>query len=123
MNNIRPVFLNLLLIRMPVAAVISIIHRMSGVVMVLTIPLVFYMLDLSLSGDEGFEQVRSMFFDGFDRLLLLCFVWGLVHHLLAGLRFLLIDLDIGVEHYASTRSAWMVVSGAIIFTLLLGLFS
>ena len=46
----KPVFLNLMQIRLPVAGVMSIIHRVTGVVMVLSIPLLLYLLDLSLSG-------------------------------------------------------------------------
>ena len=49
----RPVFLNLVKIRLPIAGVMSIIHRVSGVVMVASIPLVIYLLDLSLSGAAG----------------------------------------------------------------------
>lgn len=108
----RPVYLNLFKIRLPVAGVMSIIHRITGVVMVLATPLLVFLLDRSLSGAIGFAQVGAFFASGFGALFLFLALWAVFHHLLAGIRYLLIDVDIGVEKplYQQTALAVMVAA-------------
>ncbi|MEJ2691796.1 MAG: succinate dehydrogenase, cytochrome b556 subunit [Candidatus Thiodiazotropha sp.] len=115
----RPVFLNLMQIWLPVAGVMSIIHRASGVVMVLSIPLLVYLLDLSLSGAEGFDCATALFASLPVKLILFLFLWGLMHHLLAGIRYLLIDIEIGVEKPLFRHTAWGVIVAAPLLALML----
>lgn len=115
----RPVFLNLMQIRLPVSGVMSIIHRLTGVVMVLAIPLLIYLLDLSLSGEAGFAAAAALFGSAWVRLLLFLFLWGLMHHLLAGIRYLLIDIDIGVDKPLFRQTAWGVIVAAPLLALIL----
>jgi succinate dehydrogenase / fumarate reductase cytochrome b subunit len=115
----RPVFLNLFKIRLPMAGIMSIIHRATGVLMVLAIPLIIYLLDLSLSGPEGFAQVKGIFAGVFVKMVLFLFLWGLMHHLLAGIRYLLIDIDVGVEKPLFRQTAWVVTLIAPVLALLL----
>lgn len=115
----RPVFLNLIKIRLPIAGIMSIIHRVTGVVMVLAIPVLIYLLDLSLSGPEGFAAVKGLFAGTFIKLLLFLFLWGLMHHFLAGIRYLLIDIDIGVEKPLFRQTAWAVILVAPVLALIL----
>jgi succinate dehydrogenase / fumarate reductase cytochrome b subunit len=115
----RPVFLNLMQIRLPVAGVMSIIHRATGVVMVLAIPLLIYLLDLSLSGAEGYADSADLFGNLLVKLMLFLFLWGLMHHLLAGIRYLLIDIDIGVEKPLFRQTAWAVIVAAPVLALML----
>lgn len=115
----RPVFLNLMQIRLPVAGIMSIIHRATGVVMVIAIPLLIYLLDLSLSGEAGFADAAALFGDALAKLLLFLFLWGLMHHLLAGIRYLLIDIDIGVEKPLFRQTAWAVIGAAPLLALIL----
>lgn len=105
----RPVFLNLMQIRLPVAGVMSIIHRATGVVMVVAIPLLIYLFGLSLTGNAGFADASDLFANGLVKLLLFLFLWGLLHHLLAGIRYLLIDIDIGVDKPLYRQTAWAVI--------------
>jgi succinate dehydrogenase / fumarate reductase, cytochrome b subunit len=114
----RPVFLNLLQIRLPVAGVMSIIHRISGVVMVLSTPLLIYLLDLSLSGPQGFTETAALFGNSLVKLILFGFIWGLMHHLLAGIRYLLIDIDIGVDKPLFRQTAWAVIIAAPVLALM-----
>ncbi len=109
MNSDRPVFLNLVQFHFPIAAVMSVGHRAAGVLMVLTIPFTVYLLDLSLMGPEGYEKARVTLQLGLVKLALLLALWALMHHLLAGIRFLLIDFDIGVGKAAGRRSAILVM--------------
>ncbi|MBT3046051.1 MAG: succinate dehydrogenase, cytochrome b556 subunit [gamma proteobacterium symbiont of Ctena orbiculata] len=118
-TNPRPVFLNLVKIRLPMAGVMSIIHRATGVVMVLAIPLLIYLLDLSLSGAEGFAAAKGLFASGLVKLILFLFLWGLMHHFLAGIRYLLIDIDIGVEKPLFRQTAWAVTLAAPLLALVL----
>lgn len=115
----RPVFLNLFKIRLPMAGVMSIIHRATGVLMVLVIPLLIYLLDLSLSGPDGFVHAKGIFAGGLVKLILFLFLWGLMHHFLAGIRYLLIDIDIGVEKPLFRQTAWAVTLAAPVLALLL----
>ncbi|MCU7880723.1 MAG: succinate dehydrogenase, cytochrome b556 subunit [Candidatus Thiodiazotropha sp. (ex Lucinoma aequizonata)] len=118
-SKLRPVFLNLTKIRLPMAGIMSIIHRATGVVMVLGIPLLIYLLDLSFSSAEGFADAKVMFANGFIKPLLFLFLWGLMHHLLAGIRYLLIDIDVGVEKPLFRQTAWAVALVAPLLALIL----
>jgi succinate dehydrogenase / fumarate reductase cytochrome b subunit len=120
-NSPRPVFLNLLQIKLPVTGVVSIAHRISGMLLFFCLPAALYLLGLSLSSEAGFQRsvaiVQSLPF----RLLALLVIWALLHHLLAGLRYLLIDLDIGVRKTPARASALSVIVGGLVLTLLAGL--
>lgn len=118
-NTKRPVYLNLLRIRMPAAAVASFAHRVSGVLLVLSLPFFVYLFDRSLAGPESFEQVLGMLQSVPVKLLLLPLGWSIAHHFLAGIRFLLIDLDIGVSREAARIGAWSVNLGGLLVLLLL----
>ncbi len=116
----RPKFLNVLQIRLPIMGVVSIGHRISGVLLVLGIPLVIYLLQRSLQGPEGFEQLAGLFSSLPVRLGLLLGGVLVAYHLLAGVRFLLIDLGVGEHVTGARRSAWSVLaaSAAVIFIAL-----
>ncbi|MBV2091738.1 MAG: succinate dehydrogenase, cytochrome b556 subunit [Candidatus Thiodiazotropha sp. (ex Ctena orbiculata)] len=115
----RPVFLNLFKIRLPMAGIMSIIHRATGVVMVLSIPLLIYLFDLSLSGVDGFAAAKAILDLGLVKLILFLMLWALVHHLLAGIRYLLIDIDIGVEKPLFRQTALAVTVAAPVVALML----
>jgi succinate dehydrogenase / fumarate reductase cytochrome b subunit len=119
MHNQRsaPVFLNLLRIRFPVGAVTSIAHRLSGLLLFLSFPVLVYWLDLSLRDPVGYADAREWLDCIWVRLASVVIVWSLVHHLFAGLRFLLIDLGLGVERTAARRSAWAVNGLALLLVL------
>ena len=114
----RPTYLNLLHIRLPVAGVMSILHRASGLLMFLLIPLLLYLLDQSLQSPERFAAVAALF-HGATRWLLAPVIWALCHHLLAGIHFLLLDIDIGLERATMRASAGFVNITAALLTLAL----
>ncbi|MGB0720897.1 MAG: succinate dehydrogenase, cytochrome b556 subunit [Gammaproteobacteria bacterium] len=119
MSPKRPVYLNLIQIRLPLPGIVSIMHRISGVLMVLAIPLALYVLDLSLSGDEGYAQAVATLDAVLVKLILMVLTWSIMHHLFAGIRYLLIDIDIGVERDATRKLAWAVLAASIVMTLIL----
>jgi len=114
----RPVFFNLAKIQLPVGALTSITHRITGVLLALAIPFCIYLLDLSLRGPFGFTQVVAMLDDVWIKGGFIVLTWALAHHLLAGIRHLLSDIDIGSQLPAARRSAWMANIGGVAVALL-----
>jgi succinate dehydrogenase / fumarate reductase cytochrome b subunit len=114
----RPVFFNPLQIQMPVGALTSIAHRVTGILLVLSIPFSVYLLDLSLQGPLGYAQVGAWFESFAFRATMIVLVWALAHHLLAGIRHLLSDIDVGSKLPAARRSAWIVNLGGLTVALL-----
>jgi len=100
-------------------AVVSIFHRISGVLMVLSLPGLVYLLNLSLSHQAGFSQVANLLSSLGLKLLAVLFGWLLAHHILAGIRFMLLDFDWGIERAVARKTAWLVHVGALILTILL----
>ncbi|HEX9626143.1 MAG TPA: succinate dehydrogenase, cytochrome b556 subunit [Acidiferrobacterales bacterium] len=95
-NKKRPVYLNLVAIRLPIGGMVSILHRVSGVLLVFALPVSLYALQTALSGADGYARVVDAFASWPARLALLLTLWMLAHHFFAGLRHLLFDLDIGI---------------------------
>jgi succinate dehydrogenase / fumarate reductase cytochrome b subunit len=115
----RPVHLNLFKIRLPIGGIMSIIHRATGVFMFLALPLLIYLLDLSLSGAAGFAAADAMLHGLFGALFVFLLMWSLAHHLLAGIRYLLIDVDLGVDKGVARQTALGVVVAGPVLGLLL----
>ena len=107
-KSAAPKFLNLFRIRFPVGAVTSIAHRLSGVILFLSFPFMVYLLDLSLQGPAEYQQAITWLEPCYIRLATALVVWSLCHHLLAGIRFLIIDLGMGVGLKQARVSAWLV---------------
>ncbi|MBI5450628.1 MAG: succinate dehydrogenase, cytochrome b556 subunit [Gammaproteobacteria bacterium] len=116
-NNNRPVFLDLTRIHLPVTAVLSIAHRLAGVLLFLFIPLSIYLLQRSLRDAQGFQSVVATLGHPGWRALLIMLIWAFAHHLFAGLRFLLLDIEVGVDRDRSRHSAWLVIIAGIAMTL------
>lgn len=102
----RPVFLNLLQIRLPIGGVVSILHRASGAFLSLAVPCLLYALSLSLQSAEGFSRVHGFLTGGFGWLLMSAVGWATLHHLLAGLRHLGFDLGCGEDKATARMTAW-----------------
>lgn len=115
----RPVYLNLLKIRLPVAGIMSIVHRVTGVLMFLATPFLIFLLDLSLSSLHGFSRAGTLIDSGVGSLALFGMLWGLLHHLLAGIRYLLLDVHIGIDKPYYRHTAWAVLIAAPVLALML----
>ncbi len=94
--------------RLPVPGILSILHRISGALMFLALPLVLWLFDLSVRSETGYRQLRSLADHALVKLILTGLAWALLHHLCAGVRYLALDLDLGVDRAPSRRSAWIV---------------
>jgi succinate dehydrogenase / fumarate reductase cytochrome b subunit len=120
MTTERPVFLDLRRIKLPISAVVSILHRVSGVLMVLSTPLLTALFAQALSSPGGFTATARLLGHPAVGPVLLVLLWALLHHLLAGLRYLLIDLGLGVDLPVARASAWTAVSAALVVAILAG---
>jgi len=121
MNQSQPKYLNLFEIRLPVPALVSILHRVSGLALFLFLPYLLWLLQASLSSLESFERYRAVLTHRIAKLTLIALLWAFLHHLLAGLRFLALDLHWGTELAAARTSSRLVLIGALALTLVLGL--
>ena len=108
----RPVHLTLTKRRLPVGGVMSIIHRLTGVLMFVSIPLLIYLLDCSLISAQGFAEAVHLLHTPLGKLMLFGLMWSLMHHLLAGIRYLLIDVDLGVDKATARMTALLVIVAA-----------
>ena len=114
----RPIFLNPMKLKMPVGALTSIGHRITGIFLVATVPVSVYLLDLSLRSEPAFAEVNAVFEHLAVKGVVVLLIWTLSHHLLAGLRHLLMDFNLGSTLHTARRSAWYVNLGAIAVALL-----
>lgn len=113
-----PKFLNLIKIKLPPGGIASIGHRISGVLMFLSIPFIAWEFGQSLDSEQGFRGVQDCLQSTPVVLLSLILVWSLSHHLLAGVRHLFLDVGIGVDRSRANATAWLVNLGALLITAL-----
>lgn len=116
--SVRPVFLNLTQIKLPVGALTSILHRISGVALAVAVPFAVYLLDLSLQNQSSFDRVASWFGQLAFKAAMMLLVWAMAHHILAGVRHLLADANLGSTLRSARRSAWWVNVGGLALALL-----
>jgi succinate dehydrogenase / fumarate reductase cytochrome b subunit len=117
----KPKFLNLFQIAMPVTAIVSILHRLSGLLLAIFLPVFIYGFYLSTQGKSQFEQLSGYFNNLGFKILLIVLIWTISHHIFAGIRYLLIDIEFGVSLPAARLSAWIANIAAVIVTLLITL--
>jgi len=115
----RPIYLNLFAIRQPVPAIISIMHRASGALLFLAgIPLVLWFMQRTLASPEGFAAAFGPFATPFGKLALLALAWAYIHHFVAGVRHLMLDLHLGIDLPSARRSAAVVLVLSVLLTLI-----
>src|SRR3990172_12767867 len=120
MPKSRPKHLNLLKIRFPVMAVVSGMHRISGAVLFLFLPLFLWLWQETLGSRESFETFRSVVSNPLMKIILLGLLWGYLHHLCAGIRHLALDLHLGIELAAARASSVAVLVASIGLTVIAG---
>jgi succinate dehydrogenase / fumarate reductase cytochrome b subunit len=120
MSKPRPKHLDLTKIRFPVTAIVSGMHRISGTVLFLFIPLLLWLLQQSLATPESFEAFRSAVSSPLLKLVLLGLLWAYLHHLCAGIRHLALDLDCGTDIGPARATSKAVLIVSIGLTLVAG---
>ena len=117
----RPKNLNLLTIRLPLPGIVSIFHRISGALLfLLGIPCLLAMLQGSLANAESFSHWGALLTAPLVKLVLFVLLWSFIHHFCAGIRFLLLDIHVGVKIDAARKSSLWVIVVSLFLTLVAG---
>lgn len=113
--------------RLPPAGIVSILHRVSGVLMFLLLPFVVWLFDVSVSSEVSYERFRAAFVAGigfvpgwFLKLVALSLIWAYLHHLIAGVRHLWMDATHAVSKEFGHNSAVGTLALSVLLTLVLG---
>jgi len=113
--------------RLPVAGIVSILHRVSGALMFLLMPFIIWMFDTSISSEISFGRFVSVFNIGvgfvpgwFVKLVALSIIWAFLHHLIAGLRHLWMDARHAVTKEFGKSSAIFTLALSVGLSLVLG---
>ena len=118
--KVRPKYLNVARIRLPIPGFVSILHRVSGAGLFLLLPVLIWIVDASLASNDGFASVKSAADHPFVKLMVLAVVWALAHHFLAGIRYLLLDVQTGIDLRSARGSAWAVLGLSLVLTATVG---
>lgn len=122
MTKQRPKYLALHEIRLPLAGFASILHRVSGAGLFLMLPLLIWLLQLSLgSTADSADMFKAVTGNWPVKLILLGLLWAFLHHFCMGIRILLIDIHVGVEKQQAHNSAMAVMVVSLALTLVFGL--
>lgn len=120
-------FKDLITYRLPPAGWVSILHRASGVIMFLLMPFIIWMFDVSVSSEISFSKFKAAFNSGlgfvpgfFIKLVALALIWAYLHHFIAGLRHLYMDVNHAVSKEFGKSSALVTLTLSIALTLVLG---
>jgi len=122
----RPVYKNiglaqLIKYRLPWAGKVSILHRISGAVLFLLLPFILYLFDQSLASELSYQNFQAFTGNILVKIVCLGLIWCFLHHFCAGIRYLLLDLEIGVEKSEANRSAIVVLFLGLALTAVVGL--
>lgn len=113
----RPKNLDLTTINLPLPGKVSILHRVSGVGLFLCLPLLLWLFSASLTSPETFATFKSISSNLLVKAVMAGLIWSFIHHFCAGIRFLLLDLHVGIEKQAARKSAGIVFAVSIPLTL------
>ena len=114
----RPVYLNLFAIRLPLPGFVSILHRVSGALLFLIgIPHLLWVVQRSLASPDAWEQMRATLSTPLSKLILIVLAWAYLHHFIAGIRHLLMDMHWGMDLKSARQSSAVTIVLAILLTL------
>ena len=113
--------------RLPAAGIVSILHRISGAVMFLLLPLIVWLFDTSVSSEISFAKFKAAFGAGigfvpgwFVKLVVLALIWAYLHHLIAGIRHVFMDMTHSVSKEFGKSSAVVTLALSVGLTVVLG---
>ena len=110
--------------RLPAAGVMSILHRISGAGLFLLLPFLIYLLDMSLKSPTHFSKISEFISHPIAFVAISGIIWAVIHHFLAGIRHLMLDLHIGLSNESTTKWGFGITGVAITLSVIswLGLF-
>lgn len=115
--KVRPKHLDLFKIRLPLPGIMSIMHRISGAVLFLFLPVLLLLLDRSLDTQVGYDAVKEQLGHWWVKAVLAGLLWGFMHHFCAGIRYLFLDMHKGIDLKSARASAAAVYFCSIPMTL------
>lgn len=122
-NKNRPKNLNLFTIRLPINAVVSILHRASGMALFAMLPLLLLALQYSLKSQQSYTQLEAIFDTWFIKLVFIGLAWAFFHHFFAGLRHLLQDIhwmtSLQKARFSGRVVLWLVGISVAIFAVVI----
>lgn len=121
MKDKRPINLNLLTISFPLPAIVSILHRISGIILFLLIPFVLWELNLSLRTSQDFDTVHQLLTTPCAKFIIWASLSALTYHLIAGIRHLLMDVGIGETLKTGKLGAQLTLIISLILIVLIGI--
>lgn len=116
----RPLWYNLSPLNLPIPGLLSILHRVSGFLLFLGLIWFLFLLDMSLASEAGFAHFRAYVAHPVVKLSLLGFLWAYLHHFCAGIRYLFLDIDKGVDLAAARGTSYAVFAVSLALTAYLG---
>lgn len=122
----RPEFRNIHLTdiaryRMPLAAFVSVFHRVSGIFIFLLLPFILYLLSSSLTSEITFDYLKGFTSSWFVKLIILALSWSYLHHFCAGIRHLIMDTHVGLDKDSARKSAASVFVVSLLLAALVAL--
>jgi succinate dehydrogenase / fumarate reductase cytochrome b subunit len=120
MATSRPKHLNLMQIRMPLPAFVSILHRASGAILFLLLPLLLCLLASSLESPQSFMIFKKWVGNPLMKIVLLGVLWAYLHHFCAGIRHLAMDMHIGLELESARMTSYAVLGVSLVLTAVIG---
>jgi len=120
-NKNRPINLDLSSMKFPPMAIASILHRVSGIILFILLPIMIFLLGQSLQSEESFAQIRLTLNSPFYKLVLWAFGAAMIFHVLAGIRHIFMDIGFGDHLCAGRRTAILVMVMTVILALFLGI--
>ncbi len=108
MDNKRPVNLDIGTIKLPITSYVSILHRVSGVIMFFAVAVLLWILESSLASEQSFNELGALFSSPLCQFVIWATLAALAYHLVAGVRHLIMDMGFGEDSFAAGRnSAWV----------------
>ena len=120
MTKPRPKHLDLMRIRLPLPGWVSILHRVSGAALFLMLPLLLSLFGASVGSETTFAAYKATVAHPLVKFVLLGLLWGFLHHLCAGIRYLALDLHIGTTLEAARSSSVVVLAASLAATAAIG---
>ena len=107
--------------RMAVGPIVSILHRISGIIIFALLPCILYMLELSLRSEMSYAYFQGIASHWFVKLITLGLVWAFLHHFCAGIRHLFMDVHVAAEKEPARNTAKFVLVISLVLTALVAL--
>ena len=120
LKNKRPLWYNLNLLNLPLPGLVSILHRISGAGLFFGLIWFLLLLDMSLASEQGYARFGRYVSQPLVKLALLVLLWAYLHHFCAGIRYLFLDIDKGVDLATARATSALVLAVSLALTAILG---